>query len=226
MMITIVPAAGALLLLLLFAAAVPAGSITTELEARTWATLLTTPLTAFQVLFPKVAGSLRRLWLAFLFVTLHLIICTARGIAPPGALPFTLAHFTAYAIFLCCTGVFFSLICRKSAVASTLNLSLAIGLWLLAPIFCGILASLFYRGGGDGDFFGYLFFTNPVFTYCAALAGMCSDRQAKYDMGPAELDPAVFYGLWFVSVSVYLACAWFVMGYARRNFQRLSTARA
>lgn len=221
--LAMVPTTGALVLLILSAAAVPSGTITTELEARTWATLLTTPLSSLQILLPKVMGSLRRLWPPFLFAILHLLVCIARGIAPPESLPFTLIHFVVYAFFLCCTGVFFSLVCRKSAVASTLNLSLVLGLWLLGPIFVGLVLGLVARGN-PGDGFGLFFFSNPVFTHGAGMVGM-TEHHARYDMGPLSLSPPQFYILWLLSLGAFLAAATAVLAYARVNFQRLATAR-
>jgi ABC-type transport system involved in multi-copper enzyme maturation permease subunit len=220
--VVMVPSICIVALLILTAASVPAGAVTTELEARTWATLLTTPLSTFQILLPKVLGALRRLWPPFLFITLHLVVCIARGIAPVGSLPFTLLHFGAYAVFLCCTGVFFSLCSRKSAVASTLNLSVAFALWLLGPIFFGLLVGAVLRGSDKS--IGLFLFSNPVFTYGAGLANMC-ESPANYDMGPLDLAPLHFYILWAFSLMVYLAFAGVVLTYARQNFHRLSTAR-
>ncbi len=222
--VVLVPALGALVLLLLSAAAVPAGSITTELEARTWATLLTTPLRTHQILLPKVAGAMRRLWPPFLFVALHLIVCIARGIAPASVLALTLVHFTVFAAFLSCTGVFFSLCSRKSAVASTLNLSLALSLWLLGPILFGLVVALMFRGGGGDDVFGYFFFSNPAMSYGAAMAGLC-EGGSQYDMGPLTVSGPAFFVLWALSLISFLLAASGVLVYAGRHFHRLSTAR-
>ncbi|MDP1662114.1 MAG: ABC transporter permease subunit, partial [Phycisphaerales bacterium] len=222
--VVLVPAIGALMLLLLSAAAVPAGSITTELEARTWATLLTTPLRTHQILLPKVAGALRRLWPPFLFVTLHLIVCIARGIAPATVLALTFAHFAVFAAFLSCTGVFFSLCSRKSAVASTLNLSLALTLWLLGPILFGLVVALLTRGGGGDDAFGYFFFSNPAMSYGAAVVGLC-EGNSRYEIGPLTLSRSGFFLLWNISLGTFLLAACGVLAFAGRHFHRLSTAR-
>ncbi|HZW07409.1 MAG TPA: ABC transporter permease subunit, partial [Phycisphaerales bacterium] len=220
--VAIIPSIAALALLILAAAAMPAGTVTTELEARTWATLLTTPLSCYQILVPKVLGSFRRLWPPFVFVTGHLLLCAARGFVHPGAIPFTLLHFATYAIFLCCTGVLLSLFCRKSAVASTLNITVALILWLLGPMFVGLVVALFDTNPGDG--FGFLFFSHPLVTYGVGLGGLCDDS-SRYYMGPLNLNPVPFFCLWALSLALYLAAARLVLAYANLNFHRLSTAR-
>ncbi|HYD00695.1 MAG TPA: ABC transporter permease subunit [Phycisphaerales bacterium] len=220
--VAIIPACAALALLMLAAAAIPAGSVTTELEARTWATLLTTPLSCYRILVPKVLGSFRRLWPPFAFAIGHLLLCIARGFVHPGALVFTLLHFATYALFLCCTGVLLSLCCRKSAVASTLNIMVAIVLWLLGPMFVGLVLALF--DSNPGDEFGFLLFSHPMITYGVGMAGL-SDDSSRYYMGPLNLTPVPFFCLWAVSLAIYLAAARLVLAYAKLNFHRLSTAR-
>ncbi len=223
--IVIVPCVGSLILLLLSAAATPAGAVTTELEARTWATLLTTPLTTYQIMLPKALGAMRRLWPAFLFVTLHLIVCIARGIVAPGSLPFTLLHFALYAAFLSCTGVFFSLCSRKSAVASTLNIALVLGLWLVGPLFCGILIGIVGDGSSGGEkLLGIGFFSNPVVIYSIGIAGLTDGGRLSMP-GFNNMDWGTFTSLWIVSLLVYAGLATLVMVFLRENFHRLSTAR-
>lgn len=219
-----IPCIIAFVMLLLSAAAMPAGAVTTELEARTWATLLTTPLSTYQILLPKIAGALRRLWPPFLFVTLHLLVCAARGIGSPVTILFTLVHFAVFAAFLCCTGVFFSLCSRKSAVASTLNIAMMLGLWLLAPIFFGILYEIF-GGSGSDNLVGVFFYSNPVVTYVGGMIGL-SRHRGDFDMpGFNSLSPAMFFALWIGSLVSYTGLCAAVMLYAKAAFHRLSTAR-
>lgn len=222
--VVIAPAIVTLIVLILSAAAVPAGSVTTEREAQTWATLLTTPLSPLQILVPKVAGAVRRLWPPFLFITLHMLLCVVRGVLSPIAVPFVLLHFVVYAVFLSATGVFFSLCCRKTVAAATLNLLLALALWMLAPIFASILAALAGVSRGD-SVIGYTFFANPVVTCVAGLVGL-TDRNQGFDMpGPGRMSAEVFTVLWLVSLAAYTGLAALVLLYARSAFHRLSTAR-
>lgn len=223
--VIVLPSTAGLILMLFSAAATPAGAVTSELEARTWAVLLTTPLTPFQILLPKVVGSLRKLWPAFAFVTLNLLACCARGMVPFWAIVFTLLHFVAYAVFLCCTGVFLSLKSRKSAAASTLNISLLLGLWLVLPIILTATLAILRAGRANDDLLGVFFFSNPVFTFVVGLVGMSEGNPGRYDMGPLNLSGTSYFTFWTISLLCYLGAAYLVLNYARRQFQRLSTAR-
>lgn len=221
--IVILPSIVGVILLVLSAATMPSGAVTTELEARTWATLLTTPLGTYQILLPKVAGAMRRLWPAFFFITVHLIVCVARGIVMPGALPFALLHFVVFALFLCCTGVFFSLCSRKSAVASTLNIAMVLALWLVAPIFAAILTEILSNGNGE-KLIGIGFFTNPVVIFGVGLGGL-ADHAGFSLPGYNSMSAEVFFPLWLVSLLIYCTLAVLIMVWTKQSFHRLATAR-
>ncbi|MFT3686711.1 MAG: ABC transporter permease subunit [Phycisphaerales bacterium] len=217
----IIPSLIGLALLLLSAAAVPAGSITTEREAQTWATLLTSPLRPMQILLPKLAGAIRRLWPAYLFVLLHLSLCVLRGLVSPMIIPFAVVHFTVFAVFLCTTGVVFSLWCRKSAAAATLNLVLALALWMFVPICTGILLA---ATNGRDNTFGWLFFSNPFAVFVSAMIGLM--HNGRFEMPELDgLSGAEFTTAWLFVLGLYAAAGVGVLLMARTRFHKLSTAR-
>ncbi|MBY0308364.1 MAG: ABC transporter permease subunit, partial [Phycisphaerales bacterium] len=223
--LVVTPSIVGLLVLILSAAAVPAGAVTTEREAQTWATLLSSPLLPLQILLPKVAGAMRRLWYVPAFITAHLALCVARGIASPMVLPFALLHMAVIAGFLCTTGVFLSLWCRKGSAASALNLVLAVGLWVLTPIFTAIIFEIARFGRNDWLAQGY-YFSHPVVTFVTGLLGLSSKGGTlNFDMPGGNVPPLQFAVGWLLSLALYAGAAGLVLGFARARFHGLSTAR-
>ena len=66
-----IPIIGTLLLVVMVANS-SSGSIATEREAKTWGLLLTTPLRPRQIMLGKMGGAMRRQWLIFGVLGLHI----------------------------------------------------------------------------------------------------------------------------------------------------------
>lgn len=156
-------------IVLVQAATMSSSTITSEREGRTWDVLLTSRLSPWEVVFGKAVGSLRRLVYAPAIV--GLLLATAgvvSGCVRPAFLPLALVIVSAPAIFLTCTGVLASLICRKSTHASALNIGVALVLWVGVPIVTGVLG--FHRSGT------FLTVTNPMPLMIAAIDGAIHSR--------------------------------------------------
>lgn len=159
---------------LIIATSAGAGSITGEVEARTWPVLLTTPLTARQVLAGKVAGTLRRLWIApaailliqgagVLLGTVHILFPIITALALGGA-----------AALLSATGVVFSLMARKTSSAGSLNFLFAAMLWIGSLVLIGTVSAIIGTRGGPPAVFGVALAMNPV-----ALIGIASEAMVS-----------------------------------------------
>jgi ABC-type transport system involved in multi-copper enzyme maturation permease subunit len=138
-------ASGSLLLL----ASRAASSITSEKERQSWDSLLSTPLTAHEIVGAKVLGNV---WACrWLMVPLAIIWVPGVLVNPKFllAIPFLLATFFVLAFFVSSLGVLLSLRAKNSlrAMASTLAICIFIGGGYL---FCCMFAFLSGPGPGSG----------------------------------------------------------------------------
>jgi ABC-type transport system involved in multi-copper enzyme maturation permease subunit len=145
---------------MLFTIVLPATSITSEKEARSWPLLLATTLGEGQILFGKFVGVARRCLPAWLFLFGHLVLFTVAGYIHPIALV-QVAIIAAWVIvFLCCTGLYFSARFKHTTTAVIMNFALAAVIWGLVPLLLIILGGIRPR---DQDFAAlYTDLTNPI----------------------------------------------------------------
>ncbi len=110
------------------------GAVTEEIQGRTWSVLLTTTLRPRDILLGKALGAARRLAPIPVFLLTLLLILTVLGLFNPVVLVHVALVFGGVAALLCCTGTVFSLLCRKTGTATSLNALLGVGLWIGLPI--------------------------------------------------------------------------------------------
>jgi len=119
---------------LLAASQVTAGSIAGERESRTWEALVATPLSARSILFEKFRGALWRVAIGPALLAIHFLVFGLIGYTHPlGALHIGAVLF-GFSVLLAGTGVLFSLLVKKSAMAGALNLGFALGVWIALPL--------------------------------------------------------------------------------------------
>jgi ABC-type transport system involved in multi-copper enzyme maturation permease subunit len=120
---------------LLFTTVLPATCITTERESQTWPLLLTTTVGAWEILWGKLLGVLRRCLPAWFLLFGHIAVFVAWGILHPMAIVQLdlLAAWTL--LFLTSTGLYFSTRLRHTTTAVIANMALAAGLWAVVPLF-------------------------------------------------------------------------------------------
>ena len=116
--------------------------ISGERESRSWDALLTTPLTAWEIVWGKFLGAVRKQWFTPALLLTHLVLA---GLLMGGLniswlllAPVLVGPIVA----LGATGVLLSLICRKSSLAATLNFFLALGFYAVLPGTLGALSEL------------------------------------------------------------------------------------
>jgi ABC-type transport system involved in multi-copper enzyme maturation permease subunit len=140
--------------------------ISGERESRTWEALLTTPLTARQIIFGKFAGALRRQWFVPLLMIIH-YTCAGiwwtfekEGLKPVSCFALAVV-LSGPVIALSGTGVLFSLVCRKSTMAALANFGLALGVWIVLPGVLGMTVAIASRGGSADGIFSVLGCLHP-----------------------------------------------------------------
>ncbi|MBN8596179.1 MAG: ABC transporter permease subunit [Planctomycetes bacterium] len=132
----LIPTSAILIALFYFQCAlIAANSIAGERESRSLEVLLTTPLAARAIVRAKWLGALRR---ASPIAILYFGIVIGFGVVP-GTFHWMLVPLLALIVlppmmFLIATGVWFSVLARRSTVAATLNLGLGLAIWAVLPL--------------------------------------------------------------------------------------------
>ena len=127
---------------MLFTIVLPATSITTERESRSWPVLLATPLDDKDILLGKLVGALRRCLPAWLPLFGHIIIFSLAGFIHPLAIFQTGLLVTWIIVFLSGSGLYFSSSFKNTTTAVIMNFTLAAAIWAILPILMAIVASI------------------------------------------------------------------------------------
>jgi ABC-type transport system involved in multi-copper enzyme maturation permease subunit len=176
----------ALTAILLFQACVlAAGSISAERESRSLETLLATPLTARAIVLAKWAAAVRRL---YPIPAVSLVIIFVLGVLPGTFRPVLMLHYVllvlAPAAALTASGLWLSVVTRKTAVASTLNVLLAFAFWAGVPFVVGMTLTIINAGQGfarSGEtVMGTILVANPGAMLITALLGASENHRNGY----------------------------------------------
>jgi len=137
---------------MLFTIVLPATSITSERESRSWPVLLATPLDEKDILLGKFIGALRRCFPAWLLLFGHIITFSLLGFIHPLAI-FQIGILVIWiSIFLSGSGIYFSSRFKNTTTAVLMNFALAATIWAILPLLMGIVASInapFTRGARE-----------------------------------------------------------------------------
>lgn len=175
-------------LIVLSAAVRGAGAITYEKDKDSWVSLLSTPLTADEILTGKWWGVVLGLRRAYFLLVLVWSVGLVLGAANPVMVVLTAGAVALYTAAFAWVGLYFSMTARNTMVATVRGffaaLFLAGGFWAVV-LFCCVLPMSFSQGGREfepiGQFFAAL--TPP---FLAGWLPMNEFRRQEY--GPFEPD--------------------------------------
>lgn len=201
------------LIIAIFASSTP---ISGEKESRTWEVLLTTPLSATEIVRGKFWGMIRRQWFVPSILLIHLTLMALLGkISPPIVLQ--------AAIILACgiggvtaTGVMYSTLIGRSVRAAAANfftwLTVLAGIPMMGAILQGVLRS------SEDVFVTVTLFPNPV--GMSIVAGTGNSLGANHPVHRYD-----FYGAGRVGLIAYMfLLAMFALLYAGITFGALTVA--
>ncbi len=178
------------ILILLQAALLSSGGFASEREARTLDALLTTRISPFQLVASKMLGSIRRQWFIPLILLIHMGVIVAYRETHPIVLLHLSIIFLGPIVMLSGTGVYFALRFRKSITASSVNLALALLLWLVWPICMGVFFGALDIGGYEfGEAMAnFTLFTHPVWLSAVSVEGARGHFSDGFDLSNLDYD--------------------------------------
>jgi len=163
-------------LAMLFTIILPATTITSEKESRSWPILMATPLGDWQILLAKFAGIVRRILPFWLFMFGHLALFALCGYIHPVALvqfPVLVAWMT---IFFTGTGLYFSARFKRTTTAVIMNFVFAAILWALIPLWMFLFAEMTKTSDDYAE--SYMNY-NPVYQSAVLLDATSGSRYAE-----------------------------------------------
>lgn len=212
--------------LLFLAATATSGSIAGEVESKTWGLLLTTPLSARQILWSKVAGGLRRLWLLPTVLFIHLLLCVLFSSIHPFIFVVVLPVIAGSMLLLCTTGTILSLRAIRPGAAAAANVGLGMLVWLGTLILGGILSELINLRDNEW-LISVWTVTNPIALIANSFASLLG-RSQNLDLslpGFGETGP-VMYGLLCMGYAAGCALiSWLLIEWASHRWRVWSVRR-
>jgi len=147
---------------ILFTIILPATSITSEKESRSWPLLLTTTIDDRQILFGKFVGILCRCLPIWILLLGHVFIFSLAGYIHPFAIIQMGIPVSWIVVFLSGSGLYFSSCFKRTTTAVIMNFALAAVIWGVLPLLMSIVASINAPFARDArDFVEAYMDTNP-----------------------------------------------------------------
>lgn len=146
---------GAILAILwwLLATVLSATVIAQEKEGDTWTLMLATPVSGATIVLGKFLGVLKRMWMPTALLAAHFVLFSIVGyVTWTASIVVLWCTVSCFCIWIA-TGIYLSLRVSRVTVAVILNIALALIVYVFAPMFEAMLASVInYGRGWDGPF--------------------------------------------------------------------------
>lgn len=157
-------------------------SISSEKESRTWDVLLATPLSAWDIVWGKFVGALRRQWIVPSLILAHLVVVSVFGPVKLLAIPQIACVLFAGLVAITSVGVFASVLIGRSTRAAGANFGFWLAVWGASPLIITLLNEA--AGGMDsGDVISVLMLPNPVaIVVCVTSGSLDSSGSDRYDL--------------------------------------------
>ena len=224
-------------IMLLQGAAATTSGIAGERDAKTWDTLLSTPLTARRIIHGKFVGALKSMWLMPSVVMANLILVNViPGRLEPRAVLHILMVLPGPLLLLAASGTYLSLVSKSAAKAGTRNTIFAILIWGAVPLVAGILVAV-------GDSMGWPLLSsrgfaehvidvtvayNPVLQMFSAVSGARPDSSFggppnEYTLGPGleRLSTSQFTAIIGFTLVGYVAATAWILSRTVQKFRKL-----
>jgi ABC-type transport system involved in multi-copper enzyme maturation permease subunit len=214
-----------LAIMLLLGSGAASSAIPQERESRTLDVLMTTPLSAREIILGKFWGAMRRQWFLPSVLLIHLLLSGVLGSTVPlVALVHVSVVIVASLAFLSAVGIWMSVKSKKSVGASVRTALIGLGVWLLpfpaAALMQSLASVLGWRREGEW-FLSLAAVINPVFLGAGSLKipSMWDSNGRAYFLPEPMFEGNVgfteFTAVLAIVMGGYLVLAWLVLQRAR-----------
>ncbi len=205
------------LLLMLLAIFMSTSLVSGERESRTWDALLASPLSAWEIVSQKFAGSLRKLGFVLGVIAAHFLLMSLLLRIHPLTLVLLPLALIPPMLAVSATGVMFSTLLTKSVRAAAANFALWVGVWGGLPMLAAI-STLGLRNGED-EIISVAMFPNPMGMAVVTLTGLVemssnlgSSRMLRFDYyGLGRMHLIGFSLLLILYAGLYLFVTWLAL---------------
>ncbi|MFZ2873844.1 MAG: ABC transporter permease subunit [Phycisphaerales bacterium] len=158
-------------------------SVSSEKESRTWEVLLTTPMTAREIVWGKFVGALRRQWIVPVIMLGHLVVVSFLGPVKVLAIPQVALVLFGGLVAITAVGVFASVLVGKSTRAAGANFGFWLAMWAAIPLLIALLNEASGGGMDTDDVISILMMPNPVaIVMCIISGSLGDDSPARYEL--------------------------------------------
>jgi len=204
-------ATGGLGFLLMMAAAVRgAGVVSGERDRDTWVSLMSTPLTAWEMLRAKWLGCVFGLRRGYVMLLMVWALTLAVGAVDPPMILATILYTTVFVSAFAWVGVWYSITCRTTLIATVWAIMTALllvgGFWAFVGLCCGLPLNII---GADRDLGNLLEYLASLLLGCTppfVMGWLPLKEYDRGDMGPfsweeqhtlGPLAPVIGFFVWF-----------------------------
>ena len=138
-------------LAVIFSIVLPATTITSEKESRSWLILLTTSLSDWHIILGKFVGSLRRSLPLWLLLLVYIVLFSIAELLHSIAIVHIAVILIGVTILLCASGIYFSSRFKHTTTAVIANFAFAAAIWLIIPILAVALKDFSKFNDGIAD---------------------------------------------------------------------------
>ncbi len=142
-------------LAIIFSIVLPATTITSEKESRSWLILLTTPLSDWHIILGKFVGSLRRSLPLWLLLFVYIVLFSISELLHSIAIFHIAIILIGVTILLCASGIYFSSRFKHTTSAVIANFAFAAVIWLLIPLLAVVITDFFEFNNRIADHVAY-----------------------------------------------------------------------
>ncbi len=165
-----------------------ASALTSEKEARTFPLLVATPLSDWRIILAKGAGVIRKTWLLWAVLGVHLVCFHIAGILRGGEVfPFVAMAAAGPAVLFTGAGLYFSARFRRSTTAVVMTLALAIFIYMLVPV-VGVLVYEITDVRDIKDVVEWTVNFSPLVQVIVAVEHACASPQSLLYRGGDQYD--------------------------------------
>lgn len=158
-------------------------SVSSEKESRTWEVLLATPMSAWDIVWGKFVGALRRQWIVPVIMLGHLVVVSFVGPVRVLAIPQVALVLFGGLVAITAVGVFASVLVGKSTRAAGANFGFWLSVWGAIPLLIALLNEASGGGMDTGDVISVLMMPNPVaIVVCIISGSLGDDSPARYEL--------------------------------------------